>query len=80
MSQFSIGDLRTKIKEFEKTNYIHLTHRDSRTLEAARKRAPKKSFNLKTNKELQYFNIDLACCFGEKKYKSEGSSVRQHKR
>ena len=74
MSQFSIGDvfscfddLRTKITELEKTNYVQLPHRDSRTLEAARKRAPKKV--RKANKELQYFSIHLACCFGGKKYK-----------
>ena len=33
----------------------------------------------KANKELQYFNIHLACCFGGQKYKWEGSGVRQHK-
>ena len=65
----SFDDLRTKITEFEKTNYIQLTHRNSRTLEAARKRAPKKV--TKANKELQYFNIHLACCFGGEKYKLE---------
>ena len=73
MSHFLIGDvfssfddIRTKITEFEKTNYFQLTHRDSRTMEATRKRAPKKV--TKANKKLQYFNIHLACFFEGKKY------------
>ena len=57
MISFSVGDMFSsyndllgRIKAFEETTYSQLVHRDSRTLEAAAKRVPKKVE--KANKEL----------------------------
>ena len=59
---------------FENTNFIQLGHRDSRTLEAAKKRVPKRVEG--ANKELKYYSIHLTCVFGGKKYKNKSSGKR----
>ena len=41
----SFSELKDKIKEFEKTNFVQLYIRHSRSIEVAAKRAPKKQFN-----------------------------------
>ena len=68
---FSVGDtfssyneLLWRIKAFEETTYSQLEHRDSRTLEAAAKRVPKKVE--KAKKELVYYPINLTCFWQEK--------------
>ena len=74
---FQVGDTFSsykEFKEFERINFVQLIHRDSRTLSAAAKRAPK--VVEKANKELLYYTIVLSCVFGGKKHKSEGSGVR----
>ena len=72
----SYSDLDAKVKSYEKSRSIQLTHRDSRTLEAASKRAPKRVEGAKP--ELKYYSIHLTCVFGGKKYKSKGSGERLH--
>ena len=73
---FSVGDtfssyneLLWRVKFFEEITYSQLVHRDSRTLEAAAKRVPKKVE--KANKELVYYTINLTCVFGGKSTKIE---------
>ena len=80
-TKFVVGDsftsykhLQEKIEMFENTNSIQLGHRDSRTLEAARKRVPKRVEG--ANKELKYYSIHLTCVFGGKKYKNKSSGKR----
>ncbi len=72
----SYSDLEAKVKSYEKSRSIQLTHRDSRTLEAASKRVPKRVEGAKP--ELKYYNIHLTCLFGGKKYKNKGSGERTH--
>ena len=48
-----------------KLNFVQLGHRDSRTLEAARKRVPVRVDG--ANNELKYYSIHLTCVFGDKK-------------
>ena len=85
MMSFSVGDkfssyndLLERVKAFEETTYSQLVHRDSRTLEAAAKRVPKKVE--KANKELVYYTINLTCVFGGKKYRNRGTGVRPQQR
>ena len=67
-----------RIKEFKAVNHVQLFHKDSRTLEAARKRLSKRIEKAKPS--LMYFSVDLACLFGGKDYKGRGTGARQHKR
>ena len=67
-----------RVKSFEETTYSQLVHRDSRTLEAAAKRVPKKVE--KANKELVYYTINLTCVFGGKKYQNRGTGERPQQR
>ena len=53
----SYEDLKKHVEEFERANFIQLAHRDSRTLTAAAKRAPK--VVEKANKELLYYTIGI---------------------
>ena len=78
---FSVGDTFSlynemgRVKSFEETTYSQLVHRDSRTLEAAAKRVPKKVE--KANKELV---INLTGVFGGKKYQNRGTGIRPQQR
>ena len=79
--RFQVGDtfssykeFKAHLEEFENVNFVQLTHRDSRTLNAACKRTPK--IVEKANKELVYYSIVLTCVFGGKKHRSEGAGVR----
>ena len=74
----SYSELKDCISEFECANHTQLVHRDSRTLTAARKRAPKVVERAKP--ELVYYSIHLTCMFGEKKYKNKSTGVRPHQR
>ena len=82
----SIGDsldsysksLKDRVREFERANHTQLVHRDSRTLTAAKKRAPKVVERAKP--ELLYYSIHLTCVSGEKKYKQESTGVRPRQR
>ena len=70
--------LESKIKSYEKSRSVQLTHRDSRTLDGARKRTPKHVQGAK--QELVYFSMHLTCVFGGKKYKMRGTGERNHSR
>ena len=72
----SYDDLIFKVKAFKKAMSVQLTHRDSRTLEAAWKRVPKHVEVTKA--ELIYYSIHFACVFGGKKYKNKGTGQRTH--
>ena len=65
----SYNELLWRVKFFEETTYSQLVHRDSRTLEAAAKRVPKKVE--KANKELVYYTINLTCVLAGKSTKIE---------
>lgn len=71
----SYEQLQAKIKLYE---CIQLSHRDSRTLEAARKRAPNRVEG--ANKNLKYYTIHMVCVFGGKKYKNRGTGQRAYQR
>ena len=74
----SYDDLQKKLAKFEKSHSVQLTQRDSRTLEAAARRVPKRVKN--ANAALVYYSINFSCVFGGKKYNSKGSGKRPHQR
>ena len=74
----SYSQLKDHVRDFERANHVQLVHRDSRTLTAAKKRAPKIVERAKP--ELLYYSIHLTCSFGGKKYKQESSGVRPRQR
>ena len=85
MMALSVGDtfqsyeeLSERIREFDAQNHIQFYHRDSRTLQGAKKCAP--SSVEKANVSLKYFTIDLACLFGGKGYNAKEKGVRHHKK
>ena len=64
VASFAVGDtfssyydLKKKLAEFEKSHSVQLTQRDSRTLEAAARRVPKRQFVTFP----PYSNIILVC-------------------
>ena len=74
----SYTQLQEKIESYQKEKFVHLTHRDSRTLEKARMRAPKRIES--ANSALVYYTLHFACVFGDKKHKSEGTGQRSKQR
>lgn len=74
----SYKQLDDKVKAYEKSRSVQLGHRDSRTLEAAKKRAPKRVDG--ANRELKYYNIHFTCMFGGKKFRSKSTGLRTHQR
>ena len=82
---FTVGDkfssydeLREKISQYEQSRSVQLNHNDSRTLESARKRVPRKVE--KANKALVYHYINFSCVFGGKQYRCKGHGRRPHHR
>ena len=65
----SFHELRDRI---EQQSYVQLYIRRSRTIEAAMKRASKKSFL----QELKYSEVDYACIHGGKKFATRSKGKR----
>ena len=74
----SYDELKAKVSTYEKSKCVQLCCSDSRTLDAARKRVPRKVENAK--KDLVYYRINLSCVFGGKKYQSKDGGKRPHQR
>lgn len=75
---FSIGerfssykDLEEKIKLYEVSNYCQLWKRDSRTVEAARKRLSQHLAD-----DIQYYEVTFGCIHGGRKFKGRGEGKR----
>ena len=50
-------DLEKNVENYEKSNFVVLTKRDTRTIDAAKKRCPKKSFK----EEIKYSELKFSC-------------------
>ena len=72
----SFSELKDKIDEFQKTNFVQLYVRRSRSIEATAKHAPKKQFN----EELKYSEIEYSCIHGGKDFKSTSTGERSNQR
>ena len=68
--------LTSAIKEYEASNSVTLYTRSSRSIQAARKRAPNRHFS----DNLVYSEIDYACVHGGREYKSHSKGIRKSQR
>jgi len=74
----SFEKLEAEIKAYQKDKFVQLVKRDTRTLEMAKKRVPKRVEG--ANTALVYYSIHYTCGFGGKTYKNEGSGQRRNQR
>lgn len=72
----SFNELSSAVKEYEYANSVTLYTRSSRSIEAAKKRAPKRHFS----EGLVYSELDYACVHGGRHYKSHSKGVRKSQR
>ena len=68
----SFEELSESVKKWEKTNFVTLYTRSSRSIEAARRRAPNRTFLDK----LKFSELDYACVHGGREYKSKATQRR----
>ncbi len=73
----SYKELQTKLKLYESSNHVQLSHRDSRTIKGAKKRIKRVQG---ANEDLVYYSIHMVCIFGGKKYKNMGTGQRAYQR
>ncbi|XP_071528124.1 delta(3,5)-Delta(2,4)-dienoyl-CoA isomerase, mitochondrial-like [Panulirus ornatus] len=71
----SWNDVLRRKKQYEDNFNVHLWIRDSRTVEAAKKRAPQKAE--KVNAAVKYFTATLCCRSGGRKFKSTSNGQRK---
>ena len=69
----SFEELSCSVKLWEKSNFVTLYTRSSRSIEACKKRAPKRTFN----DTLKFAELDYACVHGGRQYKSKSTNKRQ---
>jgi len=62
--------LKSAVIQWQKDNAVNLYMRSSRSLDSAKKRAPKRVLS----SNLKYFSIDYACQHGGKKYQHKGTT------
>lgn len=74
----SFSDFENKLTKYEKYNAIQMSRRDSRTLEAAAKRVPKRVEGAPS--KLKYYEVHYTCLFGGKTYTRKGNGIRKHQR
>ena len=69
---FSFEEVSESVKKWEKKNFVTLYTRSSRSNEAARRRAPNRTFLDK----LKFSELDYACVHGGREYKSKATERR----
>ena len=68
----SFKELEDEIDKYQRDHYVQLYKRDSRTIEAAMRRAPNKKFK----SEIKYSELVYCFIHGGKKFKSESKGKR----
>ncbi len=68
----SFDELEKEIMKYQHENYVQFYKRDSRTIDAALRRAPNRNFN----PSIQYSEVVYSCIHGGKKFKSESKGKR----
>ena len=71
----SFEKLEAEVKVHQSEKFVQLMKRDTRTLEMARKRVPKRVEGANI-----YYSIHYTCAFGGKSYKNEGTGQRRNQR
>ena len=72
----SYEDLSSVIKSYERRHFVTLYKRSSRTIQAARKRAPNRHFA----EQWAYSEVDFACVHGGRDYVSRSKGKRKMQR
>ena len=79
VTSFTVGDkfdtfveVQEKMHKYEKEQFAQFYTRDSRTLEAALRRAPHRKFK----EEIEYSELVFSCIHGGKKFKSHSKGKR----
>ena len=72
----SFDEVSSAIKDYECVNSVTLYTRSSRSIMAAKKRAPKRHFS----ENLKYSELDYACVHGGRQYKSHSKGIRKSQR
>lgn len=67
----SLAKLEARVEKFENSHFVKFWKRDTRTIEAARKR-----LNKSINPELNYYEIKYCCIHGGQHFKSQGKGHR----
>ena len=67
----SFAKLEARVEKFENSHFVKFWKRDTRTIEAARKR-----LNKSINPELNYYEIKYYCIHGGLHFKSQGKGHR----
>ena len=68
----SFEELSKSVQEWEKKNFVTLYTRSSRSVEAAKKRTPNRTYL----DELKFSELDYACVHGGREYKSKATQSR----
>ena len=71
---FSLDELNKAKLEYEKSNFVNMVMRDTKSLDSVRKSAPKRVVGARA--DLRYYTVRLCCTFGGKKYKKQGHNKR----
>ena len=69
---WSFAQLESAIADYQQKNFVRLYRRDSRTIEATKKRTSKKDYN----EQIVYTDIKYACVHGGKTFISQTTGVR----
>ena len=67
----SFAKLEARVEKFENSHFVKFWKRDTRTIEAARKR-----LNKSINPELNYYEMKYCCIHGGQHFKSQGKGHR----
>ena len=68
----SYEEFSEKVELFEESTFVNLYKRSTRSISSSRIRAPLKKFQ----ERLKYTEIDMACIYGGKRFKSLSKGVR----
>ena len=68
----SFEEVAESVKKWEKKKFVTLYTRSSRSIEAARRRAP----NIRFLDKLKFAELDYACVHGGQEYKSKATQKR----
>jgi len=71
---FSLDELNKAKLEYEKSNFVNMVMRDTKSLGSVSKYAPKRVQGARA--DLRYYTVRLCCTFGGKKYKKQGHNKR----
>ena len=76
----SISELKDKVEDFEKANFVQLYIRQSRSVKVAVKQARKKQFNEELIDKYSQAEIEYSCFHGGRVFKSTSTGERSNQK